>query len=286
MRKNLKKIKLSLSFIVLLAIIVVFWGCSGGLNTKFQTVNIQKLPNDLNDLKIAHLSDLHIKKKEAVHEKIIDELIKAKPDVIVVTGDFIDESENTEICIEFVKRLKAKYGVWAVLGNWEHGMGDTDEFVKRLKKTGINLLINENRKIQIGKTFLYFAGVDDPFSLKDDLPLALKGIPLNSKQTFTILLAHSPDIFRQAKQYNIPLILVGHTHGGQVRLPLIGPLYSLTPNMGKYSMGIFKENNSQMYVNPGIGVSKIPFRFFCPPELTIIKLHNIQNNSSNLAKKN
>ena len=276
MRKGLKKIKLALFFIIPSAIIVAFWGCSGGLNTKFQTVNIQKLPGALDNFKIAHLSDLHIKEKEPVHERIIDELTKANPDLIVVTGDFIDESENIEICLEFVKRLKAKYGVWAVLGNWEHGMGDTDEFVKRLKETGINLLVNENRKIKIGEDFLYLAGVDDPFFKKDNLPLAVKGIPLNSKQSLTILLAHSPDIFEQAKKYNIPLVLAGHTHGGQVRLPFVGPLYSLTPTMGKYSMGLFKESNSQMYVNPGIGISKIPFRFFCPPELTIINLYNSQ----------
>lgn len=272
MQKNFKKIKLTFFIISLLVIVVIFSGFGCGLKTKLQTVNIQGLPNDLNDLKIAHLSDLHMKKKESVHEKIIAELTKTNPDIIVITGYFVEKPENIELCIEFVKRLKAKYGVWAVMGNWEHWMGDPKRFIKCLKKTGINLLINENRKIKIGDTFLYIAGVDDPFSRKDNLPLALEGIPLNSEKIFTILLAHSPDIFELAKQHNILLTLVGHTHGGQVRLPFIGPLYSLTPNMGKYSMGLFKENNSQMYVNPGIGVSKIPFRFFCPPELTIIKL--------------
>jgi len=274
MQKNNKKIKLALFLFSFLVIIFVFEGCDGNLKTKFQTINIQGLPNDLNNLKIAHLSDLHMKEKDSVYEKIINELAKIKPDIIVVTGDFIDESEHIEICIDFVKKLKAKYGVWAVLGNWEHGMDDTEKFVARLKKTDIKLLINENRKIKIGDSFLYIVGVDDPFFQKDNLPLALKGVPSNSKQKFTILLAHSPDIFKLAKQHNISLTLAGHTHGGQVRLPLIGPLYSLTPTMAKYSMGLFKEDNSQMYVNPGIGVSKIPFRLFCPPELTIINLHN------------
>ena len=272
MRKNLNKLKLTFFIASLFVVTVIFSGFACGLETRLQTVNIQGLPDDLNNLTIAHLSDLHIKKKEAVHERIINELAKNNPDIVVVTGDFVEESENLEPCIEFVKKLKAKHGVWAVLGNWEHGMGDTGKFVKRLKETGINLLVNENRKIKIGDTFLHIAGVDDPFFKLDDINLALKGAPANSEKNFTILLAHSPDIFEDAKQHNISLTLAGHTHGGQVRLPLIGPLYSLTPNMGKYSMGLFKENNSQMYVNPGIGVSKIPFRFFCPPELTIIKL--------------
>ena len=146
MQKNFKKIKLVFFIISLFVIAVIFSGFGCGLKTKLQTINIQGLPDDLNDLKIAHLSDLHMKKKEAVHERIINELAENNPDIIVVTGDFVEESENIEPCIKFVKKLKAKYGVWAVLGNWEHGMGDTDQFVKRLKETGIHLLINENKK--------------------------------------------------------------------------------------------------------------------------------------------
>jgi uncharacterized protein len=270
---NRKKIKLTLFYISLLVIIVVFLGFGCGLKTKLQTVNIQGLPKDLNNIKIAHLSDLHVKEKISVHEEIINKLAEIKPDIIVLTGDFVEEPEKIEICIKFVKQLKAKYGVWAVMGNWDYWMGSPNDLKKRLKEVGVNILINENRRIEIGNNFLYLAGVDDPFTKRDNLNLALKGIPLNSKQTFTILLAHSPNIFKLAKQHNISLTLAGHTHGGQVRLPLIGPLYSLTPTMGKYSMGLFKENNYQMYVNPGIGVSKIPFRLFCPPELTIIQLH-------------
>lgn len=263
-----------LFFLLFLTIVISLIGC--GLKTQIQPIKINNLPNKLNDLKIAHLSDLHVKENISIYREIVAKLNEIKPDLIFLTGDFVEESSNIEKCIEIVRHFKAKYGVWAVLGNWDYWMGDPQELVKRLNEVGINILINDSKKININSTTLYLIGVDDPFTRKDNLNKAVEGINFNeihSGEAFAILLAHSPDIFELAKQIKIPLTLAGHTHGGQVRLPFIGPVYSLTPTMRKYSVGLFMEGNSQMYVNPGIGWSQVNFRFLCPPELTILNLN-------------
>jgi predicted MPP superfamily phosphohydrolase len=184
----------------------------------------------------------------------------------------VDRPDKIDLCLTTVRQIKAKYGVWAVLGNWDHWMDKPQELVQKLRQAGIGVLVNQHAKIDVDGTPLYLVGVDDPFTGKDRLDKALAGVPLGDQRALVILLAHSPDIFESAQQKALPLALVGHTHGGQVRLPLIGPIFTITSTMRKYSVGLFEEDGSQMYVNRGIGWSQTSLRLLCSPELTIITL--------------
>jgi len=269
MKRKLKLAAVLLS--VVLIVVVIGAGC--GLETTRQPVEIAHLPARLQGFTIAHLSDLHVKEKESIYREAIERIAKLKPDLVVLTGDFVETPDKIGLCIDIVRQIEAPYGVWAVLGNWDYWMGKPKELVTQLRRAGIHVLMNEHAKIDVDGTPLYLVGVDDPFTDHAELDKALKGVPIDNRGAFVLLLAHSPDIFESAKEKAIPLTLVGHTHGGQVRLPLIGPIYSLTPTMRKYSAGLFQENGSQMYVNRGLGWSQTRLRFFCRPELTLITLH-------------
>jgi len=121
-----------------------------------------------------------------------------------------------------------------------------------------------------GNDFIYLVGVDDPDTSYDNLSYAIKNI--EEKDIPKILLAHSPEIIEDIAGQNIDLILAGHTHGGQIKIPFVRPFWVPTKYHGKYANGLFKINNSYLYVNRGVGTTFLPIRFNCPPEITLIEL--------------
>jgi len=158
-----------------------------------------------------------------------------------------------------------KNQVFAVLGNH-----DTELVKNYLTASGIRVLDNEHEKIFLGKDYIYLIGVDDPWTGRDDLARAMEG---TEKDGLKILLAHSPDIIDKAAKQKIDLVLVGHTHGGQVNIPFLGELIQSLLKYGQqYTKGLFKIDSTYLYVNRGIGTSVFPIRFNCPPEITLIEL--------------
>ncbi|HVO29750.1 MAG TPA: metallophosphoesterase [bacterium] len=214
-------------------------------------------------LTIAHVSDLHTCGLGRRERAVVAAINEAKPDVIVISGDTVTDWCKPEAQSEVLKSFHAPLGVWIVFGNWEHWHP-----VRHLRKfyedAGVRLLDNENAQI---RDDVWIAGFDDLKLGTPDLRAGLFGIPSGA---FTLALFHSPAFFDDLAGH-ANLAFAGHTHGGQVRLPFLPPLW-LPHGSGSYLEGWYERAGSKMYVSRGIGTSVLPIRFHCAPELAIIKL--------------
>ena len=167
---------------------------------------------------------------------------------------------------EELAELKAKEGVFAVLGNHDN----KDETTGALAEKGIRVLINEHIPLYRKKDYLFIAGVDDLWAGKLNIETTLNGTDDKPK----IVLCHNPDAIEKIKHTHVDFVMAGHTHGGQVSLPLYGPPVVYSKFGARYASGLFHEEKTIMYVNKGIGVSNFPVRFFARPEITLFTLQN------------
>lgn len=238
-----------------------------------QVITIKNLPQSFDGIKIVQLSDFHSLWFGGRERKVLKMLEELNPDFVFITGDFIDlmtkvmTNKDLSSVRTFWQKLGQNYKnrIFGVLGNH-----DTEIVKNYLKESGIMILDNENKKLPLDNEFIYLIGVDDPFTGRDDLSKAMEGIEENIPKIF---LAHAPEIIEGAVKEKIDLVLVGHTHGGQVNIPVLGRLIQPLSEYGrKYISGLFKINSTYLYVNRGIGTSLFPFRFNCPPEITLIEL--------------
>lgn len=237
------------------------------------TVRVKGLPDEFNGFRICQVTDIHHSLFVSLEyiKGVIEEANKLAPDLVVLTGDYVDADwQYLAPVIETLTSLKARHGIMAILGNHEYYMRkDYAEDV--IRSHNIPLLKNSHAYIESGRSALCFAGVSDLIKDAPDAKAALKGVPPEIPR---ILLSHHPDYAEYLpKDERIDLVISGHTHGGQVRLPF-GHAPVVPSKFGqKYSGGLVQlKSGTQVYVSRGIGVSMIPVRFNCPPELTLIKL--------------
>lgn len=238
-----------------------------------QVIIIKDLPQSFDKIRIVHLSDFHSlwfgwREKKVL--KIVEEL---KPNFVFITGDFVDpvtkvitDRKLTSVRI-FWQKLGERYKdrIFGVLGNH-----DNEAIKKLLEEKGILILNNENKKLILEEEYIYLIGVNDPFTGRDDLLEAMRGIEEDKPR---ILLAHGPEIMKETESKKMDLILVGHTHGGQVNLPLLGQLIQPLSKYGRqYTKGLFKIESTYLHVNRGIGTSFFPIRFNCPAEIIFFEL--------------
>ncbi len=223
-------------------------------------------------LRVVHLSDIHAglyMTREQVGQ-YVDLVNGLRPDLVVVTGDFISNSMYFVYgCAEELARLRSRYGTFAVLGNHEHWYGNPDEVEAVFRAHGIALLNNAHRIVQTGQGPFSVAGIDDLDSGRSDLEAALRGLDPSSP---TLLLSHRPEIFPQAAHRGIALTLAGHWHGGQVRLTLAGLDLSVAHLMSPYPEGLHRLRASHLYVTRGLGTAWAPIRLNAPPEVVRLTL--------------
>lgn len=234
------------------------------------SIKAENAPDFLKDLKILQISDIHLKEFGFREEKVLKIIENIKPDLIFITGDIVDWTTRYLSGLEkFSKDLSVGYQnkIFAVFGNHEHRNNKFKIIEDILKENGIKVLTNESQKLEINGSYFYLIGVDDPHSGYDNINKALIEVEENS---FKILLAHSPEIFRKTKDKKINLVLAGHTHGCQVGMPFLCDLFLPLKYDKKYKKGLFKENSTYLYVNRGIGETFFPFRLNALPEITII----------------
>ena len=252
------------------------------------SVKVENLSESFDGIKIVHLTDFHSKDFGEREKRVLEILEDLDPDLVFITGDFIDhKTKDIDSCQEFWRELGNKYQgkIFGVLGNHEYWIDhiNASSIKDLLEKSGIVVLRNENKKISRSKDaavlrlynddeYIYLIGVDDPDTGRDDLSKAMINIEKNIPK---ILLAHSPDIVDNLQGEQIDLILSGHTHGGQVKIPFLRPFWTPTENRGKYASGLFEINGTNLYVNRGIGTAIFPIRFNCSPEITVIELRNL-----------
>jgi predicted MPP superfamily phosphohydrolase len=237
-----------------------------------------QIPKSFNQFKIIQFSDTHIGFQYTLKQltKLVTEINQLKPDLIFFTGDLIDEPNKFQAVNELVpilKQLDAPFGKFAIYGNHDHGGYGTDIYKNILQNAGFTLLLNESRPIQlIDHSSIYVVGIDDAMLGKPDLEKALHLVPEDS---FKILLSHAPDLADQASPLGIQLQLSGHSHGGQIKIPLVGalvtPPYARNYHEGFYTVGESASSLS-LYVNRGLGTTRLPFRFLSKPELTVFTL--------------
>ena len=235
---------------------------------KKYTIAIHNLPKDFEGFTILHLTDLHSKEFGDKQDKLLKLINRQSFDIVAITGDFIDEQNpDVEPTLSLVRGLSPK-SIFFVPGNHER----SHEFRNKseLEASGVEILENKRRKYSKGSSHIWILGVDDPSRRMDNLNQALVGITDSQPR---ILLAHAPNIFMPAAKSNIDLVLVGHTHGGQVRLPIIGAI--VAPGQGlfpKYDYGQFKSGSTNMIISSGLGESILPIRFYNRPEIVLVKL--------------
>lgn len=231
---------------------------------------LDALPAAFHGLRIVQISDIHhglFLPKEWLSEAV-RQANRLNPDIIALTGDFVTYSRrNIGPAAELLGRLRARHGVYAVLGNHDFRV-DPEAVTKALTRQRIEVLRNRHISLRFGGESLYVAGVDD-YGYGADLRRAVRGVPQNSA---TVLLAHNPRVIHLASRNDVSLVLSGHTHGGQVNIPLLGTVYGRSPERLRYKIGWDRMGATQIYVSRGIGTIVLPWRLRCPAEITHLEL--------------
>ena len=277
-----KKFILYIVLVAVLAALMIWiaWG-NTALERNTYTITSSRLPDSFDGYRIAHVSDLHNAQMGKDNEMLLTMLREAEPDMIAITGDLID-SRNTDVDIafQFVQKAVEIAPCYYVTGNHEARISEYEELEARMASVGVVILKDISTEIRIGEDTITLIGVDDP-SFQTDYLFGDSEAVMSSKLTalhtdgdgFTILLSHRPELFEIYKSHDIDLVLSGHAHGGQFRLPFIGGI--VAPNQGffpKYDVGLYTEGHTNMLVSRGIGNSILPFRINNRPEVLLVEL--------------
>jgi uncharacterized protein len=244
-----------------------------------RTIAIKNLPDPFHGYRIVQISDIHLDEftEPFFLERIVHRINAIAPDLVLITGDFITRGSLTFIasthaahrCAEILSTLTSPLR-YAILGNHDVSVS-APLVIRALTANGTPVLVNQHVAIERNGTRIWLCGSDDLCTSHPDIN---RTVPSNPDGP-VILMAHEPDyadvVTNHPRGQFVDLMLSGHSHGGQVRLPFVGPL--ILPPLGeKYVQGYFRFNQMQLYVNRGIGTVGLPFRLNCPPEITVITL--------------
>lgn len=285
-KQNKKKFKKYIIPILITSFILWIYWTNTTILTDYFIIESEKIPKSFDGVKIAHISDLHNKNWKG---KLSIILKNENPDYIFLTGDMIDSRKtDVKITLDFLEQIKDLAPIYYVNGNHEgrlHIDGNFnnkkdryEELKNGMEKLGITILENKSTDLIRDNESIHLIGLNDPIFSWDFMEpeisyLGKNLVSLIDEESFQILLAHRPDNFQFYSENNLDLVLSGHTHGGQLRLPFIGGI--VAPGQGffpKYTKGLYEMDNSKMIVSPGLGNSIIPIRFNNNPELYMITL--------------
>ncbi len=234
-------------------------------------IPVANLPSSFHGFSIAHLTDIHYGR--LMSRKVIQYLVhktnSLKTDAIVCTGDYIRERNkphHIDIVWPELCKLKAKHGVYSVLGNHDH-WGSFEKSMNWLRKSGQNVR-HKAKAINKGPERIWIGGAGDHWEDDDLVDKAFKKVP---RRDCKILLAHNPDTADTHFNTRVDLMISGHTHGGQVIIPVLGVPFLPVKNK-LYNSGFIKSNKTNIYISRGLGWSVVPFRYNCLPELSVLKL--------------
>ena len=281
-------LKWLLIIFIILFLIIVYARYVGtmGLVTKEYTIKSKDIPDGFDGIKIVHFSDIHynraISKKKI--ESIINEINLIKPDIVVFTGDLIDKDvkltdKDYNDLTNLLLKIKARYGKYAILGNHDY-VNEMDKVISVYEGSNFKYLDNDydilydknNEKIFIG-------GINTVSYDMDDVSKTMSYFKDNEDIPYKIILVHEPDISDKiVKDYSVNLILSGHSHGGQIRLPIIGPIYT-PPHSKKYYDDHYDINGTSLYISSGIGVSTINYRLWNRPSINFYRINKEASNN-------
>lgn len=279
--KKKKFIFLAVVAAVLVALVIwIAWG-NAALELNTYTISSSRIPESFGGYRIAHVSDLHNAEMGEDNEMLLSMLRDADPDMIAITGDLIDSRHtDVEVALQFIREAVKIAPCYYVTGNHEARVNEYGELKTGMETAGVIILEDARAEISLEGETITLIGINDP-SYQTDYLFGDSQTVVNTKlielhtdsDGFTILLSHRPELFDTYAEHSIDLVLSGHAHGGQFRLPFIGGL--VAPNQGlfpEYDAGIYTEGNTNMLVSRGVGNSILPFRINNRPELILIEL--------------
>ena len=234
-------------------------------------VYLKNLPERFENYRITQLTDVHHSRILGIEEviRVVQLAQQTRPDIFVLTGDYSTSYRRyIEPCAEALGSLSAPDGVWAVLGNHDH-YTDSELTTRALERQRIVVLNNKNTSLRRGSDVLQLSGIDDWTWNATDWTKAFAGI---NKKTPTILLSHQPSVLEFEQTQNVSLILSGHTHGGQIKIPWLGTPAKFATKDLRFAQGLFRHHDVQLYVSSGTGVIGLPIRFGVRPEIAVLRL--------------
>lgn len=241
------------------------------------------LPPEFDGMTLAVVADIHAGSRNsplAVVKEVVETTNALQADVILLLGDLVHASARARSYLSLLSELEAKEGVWACLGNHEHGFVWYSRYLGASRapsvgrwrelyaEAGIQLLANEARPLPRGRSRIWLLGVDDAYSGHDDLAAALAQACTGE---FCLATTHSPDLVDEPQVRELDLVLAGHTHGGQICLPFMGPLFAPCRHFRRRASGLVSVNRTTMYVTRGAGEA-LPVRLNCPREISLLTL--------------
>lgn len=245
------------------------------LSVEEHTIRLTRLPATFRGMRIVQISDFHYAEYSEPYflREMVDRVNRLRADMVVLTGDFVSTGplpksysrRHAVGCAEILSRITCPLR-YAILGNHDVAVGQ-QYVIGPLQDYGIPVLVNQAIPLERGGQRLWLAGLN---SADEHKSRPEQAIPRAGGEPM-IVLAHEPDILPEIAQYKVDLMLSGHTHGGQVRLPFL-PAMHLPPLGRRYVEGLFRHGQTQLYVNRGIGAVGVPFRLNCPPEITVLTL--------------
>lgn len=278
MKKTVKK---GIVVFIILALIILYARYVGtyGFITKEYTVNTSSIPNNFDGIKIVHFSDIHYNRAISISKikSIVDEINLINPDIVVFTGDLIDEDsilsdKDYDKLINTLSKIQAKYGKYAVIGNHDY-LKDKEHVINVLEASNFTYLENDYEIIYNNSgEKIFIGGLGTVSYNQDDLAKTMEYFNENDDITYRIILVHEPDISDEiVKNYDVDMILAGHSHNGQIRLPFIGALY--TPKGAKkYYDNYYELDNTKLYISSGIGVSIVDCRLWNRPSINFYRI--------------
>lgn len=265
--------------ILLLVVPLTLWSVwiePDKLTVKAAMIAIPNWPSGFASFKVVALSDLHVGAPHITLDKLremVQQANEQQPDLIVLLGDYVIQGipggrfTDPDTFVEILKDLKASHGVYAVLGNHDWWLGEA-QVTRAFERVGIRMLTNEAVRMERNGSTLWLAGLGDFFTRHDDLEKTMRSV---TSPDPILAITHTPDIFLKLPP-QVVLTLAGHTHGGQVNLPLLGRRVVPSDYGDKYAIGFVEEGERRLFVTPGIGTSILPVRFRVPPEISVLTI--------------
>ena len=275
--------KILIIFLLLFTVFGTYclWADKAISEREFQ-IKSERIPSDFDGYRIVHISDLHNALFGEGNKKLVEKIRLNEPDIIVITGDIVDSRHtDTAIALDFIKRVVEIAPVYYVSGNHEFRIPRGIELIENIKSLGATVLENESMKLIKGNSKITLCGIDDPYFYggymtdKEFYVTARTLEAIEKTDNFMLLLSHRPEFFDLYCEYGFDLVLSGHAHGGQFRLPFIGGL--IAPGQGlfpEYDSGLYEKNGTSMIVSRGLGNSIIPLRLFNRPEIITVVLNS------------
>ena len=277
---TIKKLIIALAILLIILMIWTIWG-NTALELNKHTIESNKIPKAFDGYKIAQVSDLHNAEIGEENERLLAMIEAAEPDIIAITGDMIDSRRtNIETALDFAEKAVKLAPCYYVNGNHELRVLEYEELKKGLLELGVVVLENESTKINIKNQEITVIGISDPsleanelWSVEAEVVNDHLGELIKVDDNYKLVLSHRPELLEIYCEAGADLVLTGHAHGGQIRLPFVGGI--IAPHQGffpKYDSGIYIKEETNMIVSRGIGNSLFPVRFNNRPEVVLIEL--------------